>query len=87
MTINKKVINYKILDLVKLYNFGVKFVLIQDRIKNYNFYVRPIVGAGHVITRLLKIILGGRMMPSPVPKNLYLGAGDAITVPRNNGHF
>ena len=33
MTLNEKVINYKILDLVILYNFGIKFDFIQDYMK------------------------------------------------------
>jgi hypothetical protein len=33
MTLNKKVINYKIVDLVNLYNFGIKFDFIQDHMK------------------------------------------------------
>ena len=33
MTLNEKVVNYKVLDLVILYNFGIKFDLIQDDMK------------------------------------------------------
>ena len=33
MILNEKVINYKILDLIKLYNFGVKFNFIRDHMK------------------------------------------------------
>jgi hypothetical protein len=33
MTLNKKVINYKVLDLVILYNFDIKFDFIRDNIK------------------------------------------------------
>ena len=40
MTLNEKVINYKILDLVILYNFDIKF----------DFSEIPFVGAGHAIT-------------------------------------
>ena len=40
MTLIEKVTNYKILDHIKLYNFGVKFILIRDRIKKVmNFFV------------------------------------------------
>ena len=33
MTLNEKGINYKVLDIIKLYNFDVKFVFIRDSIK------------------------------------------------------
>ena len=33
MTLNEKVINYKVLDLVILYNFDIKFDFIQDHMK------------------------------------------------------
>ena len=33
MTLNEKVVNYKVLDLVILYNFGIKFEFIRDHIK------------------------------------------------------
>ena len=33
MTSNEKVINYKVLDLVILYNFDIKFDFIQDHMK------------------------------------------------------
>ena len=33
MTLNKKIINYKVLDLVILYNFDIKFDFIQDHMK------------------------------------------------------
>jgi len=33
MTLNEKVINYKVLDLVILYNFDIKFDFIRDHIK------------------------------------------------------
>jgi hypothetical protein len=51
MTLNEKIINYKILDLVKLYNFGIKFVFIRDHMKSYEFfYVKTFAEAGHAIT-------------------------------------
>ena len=34
MTLNEKVINYKVLDFVILYNFDIKFDFIQDHMKN-----------------------------------------------------
>jgi hypothetical protein len=34
MTLNKNIINYKVLDLVILYNFYIKFEVIQDHMKN-----------------------------------------------------
>ena len=52
MTLNEKVFNYKVLDLVILYNFGIKFDFIRDHIKSNEFFcVEPFVGAGHAITR------------------------------------
>ena len=33
MTLNENVINYKILDRIKLYNFGIKLVFIRDYMK------------------------------------------------------
>jgi hypothetical protein len=44
MILNEKIINYKILDLHVLYNFDVKFDLIQDLIKKlWIFCVEPFV--------------------------------------------
>lgn len=37
MTLIEKVTNYKILDHIKLYNFGVKFNFIRDHEKGMNF--------------------------------------------------
>jgi len=51
MTINEKLIIYKILDFVKLYNLGVKFVFIRYHMKSCEFFlVRPLVEADHAIT-------------------------------------
>jgi len=33
MTLNEKVFNYKVLDLIILYNFDIKFNFIQDHMK------------------------------------------------------
>jgi len=53
MTLDKKFINYTILDLVGLYNFGIKFVFIPDHIKKVTdfFYVSTFIRMGHVIIR------------------------------------
>jgi hypothetical protein len=52
MTLIKNVINYKILYLVILYNFGIKFDFIRDHMKRLRiFYVKPFLGAVHAITR------------------------------------
>jgi hypothetical protein len=41
MILNKKVINYKVLDLVILYNFNIKFDFILDHMKKlWFFYVK-----------------------------------------------
>ena len=46
MILNEKLINYKVLDLVNLYNFNIRFDLNQDYMKSYEFFfdVRPFVG-------------------------------------------
>ena len=51
MILNEKVINYKKIDLMNQYNFGIKFYFIRDHIKSYNFFRETIVGTGHAITR------------------------------------
>ena len=33
MTLNEKVVNYKVLDLVILYNFDINFYFIRDHMK------------------------------------------------------
>ena len=67
MTLNGKIMNYKNLDLIHLYNFGTKFVFIRDHTKSYKFsYVTPFVGADYAITHPLKS---------------FLRADDAITRP------
>jgi hypothetical protein len=38
MILNKKVINYKVLGLVKLYNFDIKFDFIRDRMKKLRIF-------------------------------------------------
>ena len=37
MISNKNFINYKVLDLVELYNFDIKFVFIRLHLKKYEF--------------------------------------------------
>ena len=49
--------NYKILGLIKLYDFGIKFVSIRDHMNVMNcFYVRTFVGS---------------IVPSPASKNYF----------------
>ena len=51
MTLNKKSYQIKVLDLVILYNFHIKFDSIRDHMKSYEyFYVESFLGAGHAIT-------------------------------------
>ena len=60
MTLNKKVANYKVLDLVILYNFGIKFDFIRDHMKKLWFISREIIFRGWSYHRpLLKIIFTG----------------------------
>ena len=47
----KKIINYKVIDLVILYNFDIKFDFIRNYMSYEFFCVEPFVGAGHAITR------------------------------------
>ena len=44
MTSNGKVINYKVLDLVILYNFDINFDFIQDHMKRYEFFCVKVFG-------------------------------------------
>jgi len=45
MTLNEKVFNYKVLDLIILYNFDIKFNFIQDHMKKlWIFYMALFVG-------------------------------------------
>jgi len=47
MTLNESVVNYKILDLIKLYNFDIKFVFIRNHIKKlWNFLCKNIYRDG-----------------------------------------
>jgi len=50
MILNEKVINYKILDLVNLYNFD--FIQYHIKIYIYIFNVRLFVGTGDDVTRI-----------------------------------
>ena len=47
MTLNESVVNYKILDLIKLYNFDIKFVFIRNHMKTlWNFLSKNICRDG-----------------------------------------
>ena len=35
MSSNEKVVNYKVLDLVELYNYGIELVYIQSYLENF----------------------------------------------------
>ena len=51
MTLNEKIISYKVLDLIIFYNFNIKFDFIQDHMKKImNFLCGTICRAGHAIT-------------------------------------
>ena len=50
MSLNENVIILKILGLVNLYNFDIKFDIIQDHIKSFEFIcMGPFVGEGHAV--------------------------------------
>ena len=51
MALNEKVIDYKVLDLVILYNLDIKFDFIRDHMKSYEFFCMELfIEAGHAIT-------------------------------------
>jgi len=52
MTLNENFINYKVLDLVILHNFDIKFDFIWNHMKKLWFFfcMEPFIGAGHAIT-------------------------------------
>jgi len=51
MILSEKIINYKILDLINLYNFDIKFGLIRDHMKKlYIFCMGSSIEAGHATT-------------------------------------
>ena len=68
MTLNEKVINYKVLDLVILYNFDIKFDFIQDHMKKLWIFFR-------------ETICRGGPCHHPPPKNAFVGTGEAMTRP------
>ena len=52
----KKVINYKVLDLVILYNFDIKFDFIRNHMKKLYFFLRGAICRGETCHHLpLKI--------------------------------
>ena len=51
MTLNEKIISYKILYLVNIYNFGIKFEFIRNHMKKYELFCVTFVGEVHAITR------------------------------------
>ena len=83
MTINEKVINYKILDLVKLYSFGTNFVFIQYHMKKLpTFFAWDICRgkSGHYPP--LKVIFrAGEAITRPWKWSLFSEVGDGITYP------
>ena len=68
MTLNEKIITYKVLDLVILYNVDTNLDFIRGHIKKLRFFLHG-------------TICRGRLMLSPALKNVFLGMGDAITLP------
>jgi len=67
MILNKKVINYKIVDLIIIYNFDIKFDFIRDDMKKlWIFFTRY-------------QLLGRVMLSSAPKKHAFLGTGEAIT--------
>ena len=68
MTLNENFINYKVLDLVILHNFDIKFDFIWDHTKKFCIFLH-------------RTICRERAMPSPTHKKYFLGTVDAITRP------
>jgi hypothetical protein len=61
MILNEKVINYKIIDLVNLYNLGIKFDFIRNYMKSYEFfYVGLFASASDASGNTLKYISRGK---------------------------
>ena len=52
MTLKGKVVNYKIINVIKLYEFGIKFIFIRDHM-NF-FFCKKFVEVNYTITRLYK---------------------------------
>ena len=77
MTLNEKFVNYKVLDLVILYNFDIKFDFIQNHMeKNINFFDTICRGGPcHQIFR------EGWPHHPPLKMVPFLGAGDGVTRP------
>jgi hypothetical protein len=70
MTLNEKVINHKVLDLLILYNFDIKFKFIRDHMKI-------------VINILCGTICRGGSCHHALLKNIFSGACDATTASIN----
>jgi len=75
MILNEIVINYKVLDLIILYNFDIKFDFIRDHmIRLWFFCVEPFVGA--VMSSPAyenNAHFKGRVRGWPAPKNIFFG--------------
>ena len=61
----KLMINYKTLGLINIYNFGIKFVIIQDHMKNLQFFLHEtICRDGSCHHPPLKIMFRGGWSPA-----------------------
>ena len=72
--LNEKVINYKVLDLVILYNFDIKLDFIPrsyEKVMNFSYGTICRDGPCHL----------------PPPKNAFVGTGEAMTRPYKCHHF
>jgi len=77
MTLNEKVVNYKILDLVILYNFGIKFDLIRDYMKKLWIFLYGTICRGGPCYHPR----AGWWHDPPLQMPPFLGAGDAMNYP------
>jgi len=69
MTLNESVVNYKILDLIKLYNFDIKFVFIRNHMKKlWNFLSKNICRDGSYHRPPKEIVIEGRVTHHPLLK-------------------
>jgi hypothetical protein len=51
MTLNEKVVNYKVVDLVEYYNFDIKFVFIKQQIRKLSSFSCSLSLPGHVFNQ------------------------------------
>ena len=71
MILTEKVINYKTLDIVNLYNFDINFDFIPSHIRKLNLFTWTIWRGGWYHHPLLEIILEARDVITRPPLKMY----------------